>query len=292
MEASKDCCQERLERVNALGTEVVPEVRPIRKDDSGSPSASRPSARPVRGWAPAAAPALPGPLQRLAQPLNDLRPQLLRPRRIQDGALPLTRHSGGEGDREVRGIPFGQHRDSAAPPAAVACGCVAETGPAQPPARHDDGGVVGAFIGPALESVEKRHRTNFTGRNRLHPCRQTDYCDNMSFNDNVQLDPSQVQDRRAAEWAAAQRSAAASAAASSCSWPRCSASIPQLLEGLAGAGHGTARPEPGHGAPACKPARTPTPAGLPDHRHGQQPQRVLAGVSGRLQGRSTPGPRP
>jgi hypothetical protein len=27
---------------------------------------------------------------------------------------------------------------------------------------HDDGCLVGTVIGPALESVEKRHRTNFT----------------------------------------------------------------------------------------------------------------------------------
>ncbi|GAA1255240.1 hypothetical protein GCM10009589_02900 [Arthrobacter pascens] len=40
---------------------------------------------------------------------------------------------------------------------------VAELAPAEPLAGHDDGGVVGAVIGPALESVEKRHQINFTG---------------------------------------------------------------------------------------------------------------------------------
>ena len=38
MDASKESCHERLDLVNALGTDVVPEVRPIRKGVSGGPS--------------------------------------------------------------------------------------------------------------------------------------------------------------------------------------------------------------------------------------------------------------
>ena len=45
MEASKDSCQDRRERVNALGTEVVPDVRPTRNEVSGGPSASPVPAR-------------------------------------------------------------------------------------------------------------------------------------------------------------------------------------------------------------------------------------------------------
>ena len=59
---------------------------------------------------------------------------------------------------------------------------------------HDDGCLVGTVIGPALESVEKRHRTNFSVAGR-RGC-GAGYCDSMSFNDNAPLDPSQVQDRR------------------------------------------------------------------------------------------------
>jgi predicted metalloprotease len=127
--------------------------------------------------------------------VNDLRPQLLRPCWIENCALPLTRYSGGEGDRKVRGIPFGEHRDFGSAAGGNGLRFVAETGPAEPLARHDDGGVVGAFIGPALESVEKRHRTNFTGGTGCTPAAD-DYCDNMSFNDGVEIDSSQVEDRR------------------------------------------------------------------------------------------------
>ena len=40
MDASKDTCQERRDLVKALGTDVVPEVRPIRNGASGRPSTS------------------------------------------------------------------------------------------------------------------------------------------------------------------------------------------------------------------------------------------------------------
>jgi hypothetical protein len=49
MDASKETCHERRERVKAFGMDVVPEVRPIRKVLEGSPSAS--SSLPVAGTA-------------------------------------------------------------------------------------------------------------------------------------------------------------------------------------------------------------------------------------------------
>ena len=52
MDASKESCHERLDLVNALGTDVVPDVRPIRKGDSGRPS-----------WSSVLAPARLGPVQ-------------------------------------------------------------------------------------------------------------------------------------------------------------------------------------------------------------------------------------
>ena len=39
---------------------------------------------------------------------------------------------------------------------------VTQAGPAEAISGHDDGSFVGTVIGPALESVEKWHRTNFT----------------------------------------------------------------------------------------------------------------------------------
>ena len=40
MDASKEACQDRRERVKALGADVVPAVKPMRKVESGSPSSS------------------------------------------------------------------------------------------------------------------------------------------------------------------------------------------------------------------------------------------------------------
>jgi len=95
----------------------------------------------------------------------------------------------------VGGIPFREHGDVGRTAGGRSLRFVTEPGPAKPPACHDDGGVVGAFIGPALEFVEKRHRINFTGGTGRAPAAE-DYCDNMSFNDGVEIDSSQVEDRR------------------------------------------------------------------------------------------------
>ena len=53
---------------------------------------------------------------------------------------------------------------TAAVPGTRPGGRVPQLFPAQALPGHDDGGPVGAVIGPALESVEERHQTNFTGR--------------------------------------------------------------------------------------------------------------------------------
>ena len=63
----------------------------------------------------------------------------------------------------MRGVPFGEHADAGTAGGGEGLRFVAELAPAEPFAGHDDGGVVGAVISPALESVEKRHRINFTG---------------------------------------------------------------------------------------------------------------------------------
>jgi hypothetical protein len=97
------------------------------------------------------------------QPVRDLGFELFGPGGIEDGTLAVPRHCGSESHGEVHGIRLGQNRHGSA----VCCpglGGIPESGPAEVPARHNDGGVVGAVISPALESVEKRHRINFTGR--------------------------------------------------------------------------------------------------------------------------------
>ena len=93
MEASKDSCQDRRERVNALGTEVVPDVRPIRNEVSGGPSTSvrvRPGNCTRRT-------ALPTPAMRAVMPSWSC----CGPGRVQHGALPLTSHGRGERYGEV-----------------------------------------------------------------------------------------------------------------------------------------------------------------------------------------------
>ena len=87
--------------------------------------------------------------------------ELLRPGRVQHGALPLTSDGGGERYGEVRGILFGQHGHGGRR-RHQGRRLVPQAGPAEVLSGHDDGGLVGTVIGPALESVEKRHRTNFT----------------------------------------------------------------------------------------------------------------------------------
>ena len=183
MDASKDFRQDCLDRVKALGTEVVPEVRPIRNVDSGRPVGQG----VVRGHVAG--------LGRPVQPLADFLLQLCRPRRVQDGALPLAGHCRGEPDSEVNGVAFRQDGDSFGAGHGGRCG-VAELSPAQAPAGHHDGGVVGAFIGPALDSDREKASSQLYRPALGSPLPCKGYCDFMSFNDNVQLDPSQVQDRR------------------------------------------------------------------------------------------------
>jgi predicted metalloprotease len=128
---------------------------------------------------------------------------------------------------------------------------VAEGSPREPLSCHDDGGVVGPVISPALESVEKRHRTNFTGGTGPSPCAK-DYCDNMSFNDGVELDPSQVEDRRGGGMGRGTKIGGGIGGGIVLLLAALFGINPQLLEGLVGTG----QEQPGAGqtttAEACK----------------------------------------
>ena len=77
--------------------------------------------------------------------------------------MPLPRDGGRERRGEVQRVLFGQHGHGGCA-REQARGGVPQSFPAQALPGHGDGGPVGAVIGPALESVEKRHQTNFTGR--------------------------------------------------------------------------------------------------------------------------------
>lgn len=163
--------------------------------------------------------------------------------------MPLTRHSRREGGREVSGVPLRKHRDVGSVGGRQSFRCIAEPGPAEPPSGHDDGSVVGTFIGPALESVEKRHRINFTGETGPSQAGQ-DYCDTMSFNDGVELDPSQVEDRRGGRMGRGTKIGGGIGGGVILLLAALFGINPQLLEGLAGTG----QEQPGQSqgtAPSC-----------------------------------------
>jgi hypothetical protein len=98
----------------------------------------------------------------VADPVPDPVLELLRPERVQHGALPLPRDGGGKRGGEVQRVPLRQHGHGRCV-RHQAGSRVPQLLPAQALPVHDDNGPVGAFIGPALEFVQKWHQTNFTG---------------------------------------------------------------------------------------------------------------------------------
>lgn len=148
------------------------------------------------------------------------------------------------------GVTFRKHRDVSRFGGRQCFRCIAEPGPAEPLSGHDDGSVVGTFIGPALESVEKRHRINFTGGTGRSRARK-DYCDSMSFNDGVELDPSQVEDRRGGRMGRGTKIGGGIGGGVILLLAALFGINPQLLEGLVGTG----QEQPGQSqgtAPSCE----------------------------------------
>jgi hypothetical protein len=250
---------------------VVPDVRPIRNVASGPRRPAPPETPP--GWA-----------EPSAQRLDNIRPAALRPRGIQDGALAPAGNAAANSTAKSTELASRQGRDSLrVRDHAGGLRTVAQLGPAEPFSGHDDGGVVGPFIGPTLKVVEKRHRTNFTGRGPCQAARGEDYCDNMSFNDNVELDPIPG-GRPARRWSRPRHKVGGGIgggvvlllAASSASIRSCSGGWPGHRPGTAAQSTGTP-----HGLQAGR-RRRQGPR-LPHCRDREQPQHVLAGLPRRLQ---------